>query len=146
MSTKKVVYIDPANIHIVGLDDGHDDTGANTDPLYDERVAIDLDENFVRNIMVYGINSPVLCRDEAGRTVVVDGRQRVRAAREANRRFNQAGEVQLKVPVIVVNGSDRRVQGIMISANEQRQDDTVLVKAKKAVRMLMSSAKMTPCW
>jgi ParB family chromosome partitioning protein len=136
MSTKKVVYIDPANIHIVGLDDGHDDTGANIDPLYDERIALDLDENFVRNIMVYGINSPVLCRDEAGRTVVVDGRQRVRAAREANRRFNQAGEVQLKVPVIIVNGSDRRVQGIMISANEQRQDDTVMVKAKKAVRML----------
>ena len=136
MSTKKVVYIDPTNLHIVGLDGEIDDSSTSTDPLFDERVGLELDENFVRNIMVYGISTPVLCRDEAGRTVVVDGRQRVRAARQANRRFNDAGEVQLKVPVIVINGSDRRVQGIMISANEQRRDDSVLVKAKKAVRML----------
>lgn len=136
MSSQKVVYIAPDKLHIIGLDDDHTGEGANVDALYDERVGIDLDENFVRNIMVYGINSPVLCRNEAGRTVVIDGRQRVRAAREANRRFNQAGEISLNVPVIMVNGSDRRVQGIMISANEQRQDDGVMVKAKKAVRML----------
>lgn len=136
MSTKKVVYIEPTNLYIVGLDDESDESSTITDPLFDERVGLELDENFVRNIMVYGINTPVLCRDEAGRTVVVDGRQRVRAARQANRRFKDAGEVQLKVPVIIINGSDRRVQGIMISANEQRRDDGVLVKAKKAVRML----------
>jgi ParB family chromosome partitioning protein len=104
--------------------------------LFDERIGLDLDDNFVKNIMVYGINTPVLCRDEAGRTVVVDGRQRVRAAREANHRFSAAGEIQLKVPVVFINGSDKRVQGIMISANEQRRDDTVLTKAKKAARML----------
>ena len=136
MSTTKVAYIEPSKLHIVGIDDEQNGEGEDVDALFDERIALELDENFVKNIMVYGINTPVLCRSEAGRNVVVDGRQRVRAAREANKRFNEAGEIPLKVPVVLVNGSDKRVQGIMISANEQRRDDTVLTKARKAARMI----------
>jgi ParB family chromosome partitioning protein len=132
----KVVYIEPTKLHIIGIDDEHNGEGENVDALFDERITLDLDDNFIKNIMVYGINTTVLGRDEAGRTVVVDGRPRVRAAREANQRFSAAGEVQLKVPAVFVNGSDKRVQGIMISANEQRRDDTVLTKARKASRML----------
>ena len=86
--------------------------------------------------MVYGIQLPVLIRQEAGKTYVVDGRQRVKSARVAVRRQEGAGEFATKVPCLEVNGDDGRVTGIMISANEIRQDDDVLTKAAKAGRLM----------
>lgn len=132
MADKNITYLDPNHIVIVGID-----TEATTeDTLYDERIDLDVDTNLVKNIMVYGVQQPVLVREEDGDVIVVDGRQRVRAAREANKQFRAAGEVEVKVPVLSVRGDDRRVTGIMISANEQRRDDDVLVRAMKAQRML----------
>lgn len=129
---KELKYLNPNHIVIVGIDT--DATDADT--LYDERIDMDIDENLVKNIIVYGVQQPILAREENGDYIVVDGRQRVRAAREANKQLSAAGEVQLKVPAVTVNGDDKRVTGIMISANEQRRDDEVLVKAQKAQRML----------
>jgi ParB family chromosome partitioning protein len=115
MADKNITYLDPNHIVIVGID-----TAATTeDTLYDERIDLDVDINLVKNIMVYGVQQPVLVRAEDGDVIVVDGRQRVRAAREANKQFRAAGEVEVKVPVLSVRGDDRRVTGIMISANEQ---------------------------
>lgn len=131
MTKKEVTYLNPNHIVIVGIDTA----ATEEDTLYDERIDLDVDENLVKNIMVFGVQQPVLVRQENGEVIVVDGRQRVRAARVANQRFTEAGEVQVKVPVIAVNGDDRRVTGIMISANEQRRDDDVLVRAFKAQRM-----------
>jgi ParB/RepB/Spo0J family partition protein len=90
----------------------------------------------IRNIMVYGIQQPVIVRSEAGKTYVVDGRQRVKAAREAARRQDEAGEHSTKVPCIEVKADDARVSGIMVSTNEIRKDDDILGKARKAARLL----------
>jgi ParB family chromosome partitioning protein len=131
-SSKEVTYHNPGDLIIVGLDT--DDGKENA--LFDERIFLEENEALVRNIMVYGIQQPVLCREEAGQLHVVDGRQRVRAARIAARRQDSAGEFAVKVPIITARGDDSRVHGIMISANEIREPDEILGKALKAARML----------
>jgi ParB family chromosome partitioning protein len=126
-----VKYMNPDNLKIVGLD--IEEEGS---PLYDERALWDPSEAMVRNIMVYGIQQPVIVRIEAGEYYVVDGRQRVKAARVAAQRQEAAGEHMVKVPCITVIGEDARVSGIMVSTNELRKDDDMLGKARKAARLL----------
>ncbi len=129
--SKEIAYVKPHDLIIIGLDT--DDREEN--PLYDERVFQPVDEALVKNIMVYGIQQPVLVRREAGRYYVVDGRQRTRAARRAATVQEAAGEYQVKVPVREVRADDKRIAGIMVSTNELRQDDEVLTKATKATRL-----------
>jgi ParB family chromosome partitioning protein len=128
---REIEYVNPNDLTIIGLDtdDRHEH------PLFDERVFLSVDENLVKNIIVYGIQQPVLVRKEAGKTFVVDGRQRVRAARKAAGVADAAGEYSIKVPTRDVKADDNRVQGIMISTNELRRDDDVLAKAVKAQRL-----------
>lgn len=128
---REVKYYDAKDLIIVGLDEED-----NTSPLFDERAELPLEETMVRNIMVYGVQQPVLIRMDGDKPFVVDGRQRVKCAREANKRQEAAGEYLTRVPCLVVTAEDNRVAGIMISTNELRQDDDVLAKAIKAGRLL----------
>jgi len=128
---KDITYIDPSKLVIVGFDQEKEGSA-----LEDERARWELNDALVRNIMVYGIQQPVLVRQEAGITFVVDGRQRVKAAREAAKRQSAAGEFEVKVPCIEVQADDNRVVGIMVSTNELRADDSVMGKARKASRLL----------
>ena len=128
---REIKYIAPDQLVIMGLDLVEEDN-----PLNDERAVGKVDEAMVRNVMIYGIQLPVLVRYEAGRAYVVDGRQRVKAAREATKRQDAAGEHLTKVPCIEVKADDARVGGIMISTNEIRRNDKVLMKARKAARLL----------
>lgn len=105
-------------------------------PLYDERIKLPLDESLVKNIMVYGIKVPVLIRKNGEVLEVVDGRQRVRAAIEANRRFEEEGGLAVKVRVVLEKGSDAEMMGVGILTNELRQGDDIIVKARKAKRVL----------
>lgn len=133
MAGKEIQYVNPSDLFISGLDTESD---SSNDPLYDERIFLSENESLIRNILTYGVQLPVLVREEDNRLFVVDGRQRVRAARAAAKRQDDAGEIRLRVPVIMVHGDDKRVQGIMISTNENREDDGILAKAIKAARML----------
>jgi len=120
----KIDYVDPFAVVIVGLDteDGEEHH------LFDERVFTPLDTSLVKNIQVYGVQQPVLLRTVDGLSLVVDGRQRTRATRRAAELAQEAGEVAPKLPVRYVKADTKRVQGIMISTNELRQDDDVLIK------------------
>lgn len=126
--------VDPDDLVIVG-----GDTPDKKSPLYDERVNLPVNESLVKNIMVYGVLEPVLVRKNAHDDFeVVDGRQRVRAAREANRRLREAGrdaEV-IRVPIIIKKAEGSQLAGMMVSANEIRQDDTPLAKARKASHLI----------
>lgn len=62
---------------------------------------------------------------------MVDGRQRVRHTLEANIRLQAAGRETLKVPAVTKRGSAVRMAQAMISANEIRQADTPVGRAKK---------------
>lgn len=141
MSKTEYPYADPDELLIVGLDTDDDETHE----LFDERASTPLDQNLVLNISVYGVLQPIIVREEAGKKYVVDGRQRVRAARQAKTRQKAAGEVEVRVPYLtaVVKGADRqRLTGVMVSTNEQRRADDVLVKAAKASRMMALGSDM----
>lgn len=123
----------PEELTIVGLDT---DEGPEH-PLYDERVKMPLDEGLVRNIRKFGVLETVTVRKNGDRVEVVAGRQRVRATREANRRNDEEGLQAIMVPVFVKRPrSDGDALGVMISENENRQDDEPLTRATKAARLL----------
>jgi ParB family chromosome partitioning protein len=128
--------VDPDTLTIIGLDtdDGPDHQ------LWDERIKLPLDEHMVRNIMELGVREPVVVvvhgKGDTRVAAVVDGRQRVRHVREANKRLVKRGEPPLLVPVIAEKGmSDQEQTLLSASLNEIRQDDPVMTKAAKAARM-----------
>lgn len=106
------------------------------DPLYDPRVELPIDEAMVRSIMAHGVLEPILVRKDGDRAVVLDGRQRVKNAVEANKRLKAEGGLLIKVPVMPRRGDDADAFSVMITTNEHRIDDDVLSKAKKAQRLL----------
>lgn len=113
-------------------------------PLYDERVNLPVDESLVLNIMFapdgvpQGVIEPISVarNSETGKVEVIVGRQRVKAAREANRRLKKAGLEPVRVPALIQRVNAHRAMGMLISENELRQDDTPLGRAKKAQRYL----------
>lgn len=120
--------VDPDNLVVVE-DKSH--------PLYDERVTLDLDETFIQDIMENGVVLNVLVRKNGPLFEVVDGRQRVKAAVEANKRFKKAhSDKRILVPVTVRRDDDTQSAGLTISLNEQRTEDTPMVKARKAQRLI----------
>jgi len=128
--------VDPETLTIIGIDtdDGPDHQ------LWDERIKLPLDEHMVLNIMELGVREPIVVvvqgKGEARVAAVVDGRQRVRHAREANKRLVKRGDPALQVPVIAEKGMSEREQTLLsASLNEIRQDDPVMTKAAKAARM-----------
>ena len=125
--------MDPNDVVIIGLDT---DDGPEH-PLYDERVKLKLDEGLVRNIMVHGVIEPItVTKDPDKRALVVVGRQRVRCAREANKRLEAEGKVTISVPAMVRRGEQVGMYGVMVSENENRQDDNIITKARKGAKLL----------
>lgn len=125
--------MDPDDVIIIGLDtkDGPEH------PLYDERVKLPVDQPLVLNIKHFGVIEPVVLRKNGDTAEVVDGRQRVRAAREANKQLRKIGSEPLLVPAMLRRGPEEALAGVMISANELRRDDDFKVKLKKLERYMM---------
>lgn len=123
---------DPNELVIVGFDT--DDRVEH--PLYDERAFLDVEVPFVRSIRTYGVQVPLLVREEAGTFYVVDGRQRVKAARIVFAEQSKSGEVPLKVPARVITVSEKRASSLVVLTNENRKGDDVLTKAIKAERLM----------
>lgn len=126
-------HYDPNEPVIIGLDtkDGPDHE------LYDERINLPLVEATVLNIMAIGVKEPIVLRKgPEGRLEVVDGRGRIRHAREANKRLKKLGEELVYVGAVFEAGDETHLQGVMISLNEHRADDNVVIKAEKCIRLL----------
>ena len=125
-----LLYFDPDCLHLV-TDKAH--------VLYDERVHSQPNERMVRSIMHKGVTTAIIiAKDpETGRTCVVDGRQRVINAREANRRLIERGEEPIQVPGVVrkFGGSGADLADVMVLTNELREQDTPLNRAKKMQRL-----------
>jgi ParB family chromosome partitioning protein len=111
-------------------------------PLYDERVHLPVNEKLVANMMFQpdgpdsaplGVIKPVVVRRNPETTdiEVVDGRQRVKAAVEANKRLKKEGRNTIRVTTVTERGRDSRLIGISISANEFNQDETPSGRARK---------------
>lgn len=128
-----LLYFDPEDLMVV-TDTSH--------PLWDERVTMPVEERLVASIMKVGVLEPVIVRRNGARSdgtpvvEVIDGRQRVRAARVANHRLSEQGADPIRVPAVTRRGQDADMFGITITANEIRRADTPLVRAKKLQRYL----------
>ena len=105
-------------------------------PLYDPRVEDAPEERMIANISMHGVLEPILVRKNGTAIEVIAGRGRTKSAIEANRRMVAEGKPPLLVPVIVRGGADADLFGVMISENEIRRDDTMLVKGSKARKLL----------
>lgn len=126
-----VLRFDPETLHLVTDEKS---------PLYDERVHAEPNERMVLNIMAKGVRVPIIIwkNPETGLTEVVDGRQRVINAREANRRLIAQGEPPVEVQGVVhrstsANGAD--LADVMVLTNELREQDTHTNRARKMQRL-----------
>lgn len=117
-----------------------------THPLYDER-ALDIvpDEATVVSMMEQGNLEAVQVRRNGRRkgkdtpyiVEVVNGRNRTRAAREANKRFKKMGsDKRVFIKALIVQGTDIELLKHMIAANELRRNDGPMIKARKLQRLL----------
>lgn len=130
----ELLWFEPESLTIVENDPKH--------PLYDPDRLTPPEERLILNIMARGIRVPVIVRlngkttDDKPIVEVVDGRQRVRAALEANKRLKKEGGEPLRVPGVRTRGEDSDMMAVMILTNELRKDDTPLAKARKLQRFL----------
>lgn len=124
-----LLMFDPDALHLV-TDDAH--------PLYDKRVHLPLVESRVRSIMTHGVRVPIsIVKDpETGLVCVVAGRQRVKSAREANKRLRDRGEEPVMVPAWAQRDTVESLSDVMIIENEQREADTPIGRAEKMSRLL----------
>lgn len=110
-------------------------------PLYDRRVHQEPDEKTIRNYRAHGVFTPVVFfKDpETGQFLIVEGRRRVINARELNRRLRDEGFEPITIPAIpkrVLGDGVKPFVGVMISANEMRQGDSLVNRAEKMARAL----------
>jgi len=122
-----IFFVDPDDLVLVD-DDQH--------ALYDARVCLPVDEALAKNIAVHGVIEPVIVTKDGDAAVVVDGRQRVKAAQLANAWLEAEGKQPIKVPVMIRRGDEADLFGVLISANEHRHTDGPLERAYKAEKLL----------
>lgn len=127
---------DPSKLYIVGVDGNEDETH----PLYDERARLPCQNTLVQSLMSYGNRVEVIVRKgPEGRLEVVDGRQRVKAARLANARLAANNELQIRLKYTLdVDASvdETMAQGISNLTNAVRFADDPITESYKTVRYL----------
>jgi ParB family transcriptional regulator, chromosome partitioning protein len=108
-----------------------------THALYDPRVDLPVPEWLVKSIIKHGIIEPVVIVPDktTKQPIVVDGRQRVKACRVANEQLVEAGESPYLIPCVLRRGSEEDLASVSVAANEMRQDDDVVTKAQRALRL-----------
>lgn len=140
-SKSDLLRMDPDKLTIVS-DPGHE--------LWDERSLRPINEELLADIRAHGVLVPLIIRENGrhepgvfpdGATPlileVIDGRQRLRAARVINERNKQIGKPPITVPCVVrIDAGDETVaMGMMLATNELRTADPPSVSAAKALRM-----------
>jgi len=135
--------IDPNDLCIIGggrlfADErGPLDTDAGPDhDLYDERVDEALTEEFINSIDAHGVDTPILIVKLDNVATVIAGRKRVRAARIVNGRRKKRGEPPIKIDCKLKRTSGVGLLAAMITENEARTNDGLLVKIEKLKRLL----------
>lgn len=127
-------FYNPDDLTIIGIDEGGQDH-----PLYDERVELPVDEGLMRSILAKGVLQNITVVTDGDKLLVVTGRQRVRATRAANEMLRKSGKKEedlILIPARKARGDDGGLIQIGVMENELRREDSALVKARKAQRML----------
>jgi len=111
-------------------------------PLYDPRAELPVSESLVLNVKALGVLQPIIVRRNGERAdgmatmEVVAGRQRVKAAREANKRIRAEGGAPMLVGAIVKRGDDASLFATIVAENEARQADSPMGRARKLARYM----------
>lgn len=109
-------------------------------PLYDRRAAEPLDQEIVNSIQMHGLREPPKVRRKPGSEdewEVVDGRTRIRAAREINRALAIAGRPHKKITVqVIVAPNDAMAAFYKHLYNEERNERDPLGKCEGMVELL----------
>jgi ParB-like chromosome segregation protein Spo0J len=116
----------------------------------DERALLPYAEKMVRSMLKHGQLLPIIVRENGRldhgprRMEVVDGRQRLSAIIEANRRLVKEGGEPLLVEAVVkrATGDDDIARQVVIAANELRIPDPPSVRAAKVLRMRDAGMKI----
>ena len=90
---------------------------------------------FVESVREYGVITPIIVRKNGDKAEIVNGRMRVRAAREVNKQLRKEGKDQLLVPAKMMYGSDDdavATSGITQMAFEE----TMLDKGERLAKLL----------
>lgn len=126
---------DPEEVVIIGLDtDDGPEHGLFNDSVKKVQLA-DL-EPMVLNMMINGCIQPIVVTPRSDKIMVVAGRKRTRALREANKRLAKQGLAQHRLRAEIRRGADGDLFGVMISENELRIDDDPFQRATNAQRYM----------
>jgi len=102
--------------------------------LYDPRVQSPPDEAFINDIEQRGIVQPIVVVKEDGKTLVVVGRRRTRAATIINER--RKGQEPLRVPCWIRKGDEAALYEVACAENVHRRNDSLAETVEKATRLM----------
>lgn len=107
-------------------------------PLYDKRrVEKPITEAFINNIAENGVIQTITFTKDGPTAMVVAGRRRTRAARIVNERRRASGLEPIRVPCLYRRTENAaQMMALMVSENEQREDDDPIGRSEKMLRML----------
>ncbi len=117
---KKLIWLDPAQCLIVGVDVPADEMPELADP---ERLALPMDPGMPKDIQARGVETPVVVVQQGKKYYVRDGRRRVLACREIP---------DIKVPCVTV---DTGTALDVASANAWRVEEPAWIRARRADRL-----------
>ena len=129
---KTVFMMDPSDVVIIGIDT---DDGPEH-PLWDNRIKLEVPVEFVDNVAMEGVLQTIDVAKIGESAVVVNGRQRVRAARVANETLKSLGQELIKVPVMVVQSDEKVTVRKGMSANAHSRPDSPLDQARRIQKLL----------
>ena len=129
--------INPNNLKIIGVDK-YDASH----PLYDARVTREVQAELVSAVDTFGVLKPIIVskEDVTGDYLVVDGRQRVRAARLANEKRLASMREPIEVPFIVREGDVASLLAVAAAANVN-MEETMLDRALRVDHMIKQGMK-----
>jgi ParB family chromosome partitioning protein len=102
-------------------------------------------EELVGSIIRFGIAQALIVRRDGDRLEVIDGRKRVAAAMEANRRLRALGQPEVKCIVTLRSGTDHEVLMSSVTVNANRYQDSVLELAVLCRRIIDLGGTLTDC-
>jgi len=126
--------LDPENVTIIGFDTKH----GKEHFLYDgDRLKKSKpSKEMIANVMVVGVKTPIIIRKVDGIPLVVNGRRRTRALREANKILIARGDHPWRIPCVVERGEEAKSMVTVASTNTFYVEDEPIDKARRALLML----------
>ena len=129
--TQSLWLVPPESLVIHGIDTPEDPKSE----FYDDRIHRELSPEEIEDVDQRGVLEIIKVASRDGKLMVVDGRQRTRRAREANKRRALRGAPPMRVRVLLINETDPKVISLMSrSLNAFRVIDGPLQIARNAQR------------